>query len=117
MTGILVQGSNGEAQLLSQNERKEAIKLTRETLDANGFQNVVVIAGTGAASTRETVQFCMDAKEAGATHALVLTPSTWPPQMSVDNIIKFHQDVRRCGLRSLLPLTICRSLTRLPSQR
>ncbi|KAF8920093.1 hypothetical protein CPB85DRAFT_1211695 [Mucidula mucida] len=93
VTGILVQGSNGEAQFLSQAERKEAIKLTRETLDANGFQNVVVIAGTGAQSTRETVQLCIDAKDAGATHVLVLTPSTWPPQMTVDNVIKFHTEV------------------------
>ncbi|KAK0223001.1 hypothetical protein IW262DRAFT_1269495 [Armillaria fumosa] len=93
VTGILVQGSNGEAQLLSREERIEAIKLTRKTLDENGFQNTVVIAGTGAQSTRETKQFNVDAKEAGASHALVLTPSTWPPQMTVDNVIKFHTEV------------------------
>ncbi|KAK0470018.1 uncharacterized protein EV420DRAFT_1257436 [Desarmillaria tabescens] len=93
VTGILVQGSNGEAQLLSREERIEAIKLTRKTLDENGFQNTVVIAGTGAQSTRETKQFNIDAKEAGASHVLVLTPSTWPPQMTVDNVIKFHTEV------------------------
>lgn len=88
-----MQGSNGEAQHLSHEERKEAIRLTRSTLDANGFQNVVVIAGTGAQSTRETIQLCVDAKEAGATHALVLTPSTWAPQMTPDKIIAFHRAV------------------------
>ncbi|KAK0204578.1 hypothetical protein DFS33DRAFT_668230 [Desarmillaria ectypa] len=93
VTGILVQGSNGEAQLLSREERMEAIKLTRKTLDENGFQNTVVLAGTGAQSTRETKQFNVDAKEAGASHVLVLTPSTWPPQMTVDNVIKFHTEV------------------------
>ncbi|KAK7033049.1 hypothetical protein R3P38DRAFT_2920380 [Favolaschia claudopus] len=93
VTGILVQGSNGEAQHLSHDERKEAIKLTRKTLDENGFQNVLVIAGTGAQSARETKKLCADAKEAGASHVLVLTPSTWPPQMSVDNIIRFHREV------------------------
>ncbi|KAK1221081.1 hypothetical protein PQX77_016128 [Marasmius sp. AFHP31] len=93
VTGILVQGSNGEAQFLSQEERKQAIRLTRDTLDENGFQNVVVIAGTGAQSARETIKLCVDAKEAGASHVLVLTPSTWPPQMTVDNIIRFHQEV------------------------
>ncbi|KAG5221400.1 aldolase [Salix suchowensis] len=41
VTGILVQGSNGEAQHLSHEERKEAIRFTRETLDDNGFQNVL----------------------------------------------------------------------------
>lgn len=93
VTGILVQGSNGEAQLLSREERIEAIKLTRKTLDESGFQNTIVIAGTGAQSTRETKQFNVDAKEAGASHVLVLTPSTWPPQMTVDNVIKFHTEV------------------------
>ncbi|KAG6913337.1 hypothetical protein DXG01_007596 [Tephrocybe rancida] len=93
VTGILVQGSNGEAQHLSHEERKEAIQLTRKTLNDNGLKNVLVIAGTGAQSTRETKKLCVDARDAGASHALVLTPSTWPPQMSVDNIIRFHREV------------------------
>ncbi|KAG6900575.1 hypothetical protein C0993_008292 [Termitomyces sp. T159_Od127] len=93
ITGIVVQGSNGEAQHLSHDERKAAIQLTRKTLDDNGFQGVLVIAGTGAQSTRETKKLCVDAKDAGASYALVLTPSTWPPQMSVDNIIRFHREV------------------------
>ncbi|GLB40564.1 putative DapA family protein [Lyophyllum shimeji] len=93
VTGILVQGSNGEAQHLSHDERKEAIRLTRKTLDGNGFQNVLVIAGTGAQSTRETKKLCIDARDAGASHVLVLTPSTWPPQMSIENILRFHREV------------------------
>ncbi|KAF9007643.1 hypothetical protein BDQ17DRAFT_1389080 [Cyathus striatus] len=93
VTGILVQGSNGEAQHLSHDERKQAIAFTRRTLDENGFQNVLVIAGTGAQSTRETKKLCADAKDAGASHALVLTPSTWPTQMTTDNILRFHREV------------------------
>ncbi|KAG6828881.1 hypothetical protein H0H92_006437 [Tricholoma furcatifolium] len=93
VTGILVQGSNGEAQHLSHEERKEAIQLTRKTLDENGFKDVLVIAGTGAQSTRETKKLCIDARDAGASHVLVLTPSTWPPQMTVENIIRFHREV------------------------
>ncbi|KAI5116558.1 hypothetical protein M0805_000469 [Coniferiporia weirii] len=93
VTGILVQGSNGEAQHLSHAERSLALRTTRETLDANGFTNVIVIAGTGAQSTRETIQLCREAKEAGASYALVLTPSTWPPQMTKENIILFHRTV------------------------
>ncbi|KAF9266869.1 aldolase [Marasmius fiardii PR-910] len=93
VSGILVQGSNGEAQFLFPEERKQAIRLARETLDENGFENILVIAGTGAQSTRETIKLCVDAKEAGASHVLVLTPSTWPPQMTPDNIIQFHRQV------------------------
>ncbi|THH00223.1 hypothetical protein EW026_g2273 [Hermanssonia centrifuga] len=91
--GILVQGSNGEAQHLSHDERRNTIRWTRDILDNNGFKDVVVIAGTGAQSTRETIQLCGEAKSAGASYALVLTPSTWPPQMSKANIIRFHQTV------------------------
>ncbi|KXN88473.1 putative 4-hydroxy-2-oxoglutarate aldolase, mitochondrial [Leucoagaricus sp. SymC.cos] len=93
VTGILVQGSNGEAQHLSHEERKQAIALTRKTLDDNGFQNILVIAGTGAQSTRETIKLCVDAKEEGASHALVLTPSVWPRMMTPENIIRFYTQV------------------------
>jgi len=54
VTGILVQGSNGEAQFLSHEERKAAIRITKETLDENGFNDTIVIAGTGTQSTKET---------------------------------------------------------------
>ncbi|KIJ66717.1 hypothetical protein HYDPIDRAFT_26144 [Hydnomerulius pinastri MD-312] len=93
VTGIVVQGSNGEAQHLSHEERKEAISITRQTLDENGFQNVVIIAGCGAPSARESKQLCVDAKEAGAGFVLVLTPSVWPGQMTRDATLAFHRDV------------------------
>lgn len=94
VTGILVQGSNGEAQHLSHEERVLVIKITRQTLDSHGFKHVILMAGTGAPSTRETKILCEEAKDAGADFVLVLTPGVWPPQMSKDNIIKFHREVR-----------------------
>lgn len=94
MTGILVQGSNGEAQHLSHDERKLLIRHARDTLSTNGFEHVLVIAGTGAQSTKETKKLCVDAKDVGASHVLVLTPSVWPPQMNGERILKFHRDVR-----------------------
>ncbi|KAF9234129.1 hypothetical protein BU15DRAFT_79381 [Melanogaster broomeanus] len=93
VTGIVVQGSNGEAQHLSHDERKEAITITRQTLDENGFNNVVIIAGCGAQSVRESKKLCTDAKEAGAGYVLVLTPSVWPAQMTRDTILAFHREV------------------------
>ncbi|KAJ2965363.1 hypothetical protein NUW54_g14142 [Trametes sanguinea] len=93
VTGILVQGSNGEAQHLSHDERKVTIRLARDTLNENGFEHVLVIAGTGGQSTKETKKLCTDAKEAGASHALVLTSGVWPPQMTKERILKFHRDV------------------------
>lgn len=93
VTGILVQGSNGEAQHLSHEDRFLAIKTTRETLNENGFRHLIVMAGTGALSTKETKILNVEAKEAGADFVLVLTPGVWPPQMTKDNIIKFHREV------------------------
>jgi len=52
-----------------------------------------VIAGTGTQSTKETRKLNADAKDAGAAFALVLTPSTWPPHMTKEAIMKFHRDV------------------------
>ena len=94
VTGILVQGSNGEAQHLSHEERVQAIKTTRQTLNENGFEHIIVMAGTGAPSTKETKLLNVEAKEAGADFVLVLTPGVWPPQMSKENIIRFHREVR-----------------------
>ncbi|KAF9523561.1 hypothetical protein CPB83DRAFT_821419, partial [Crepidotus variabilis] len=93
VTGILVQGSNGEAQHLSHQERKQTIEFTRNILNENGFQNVLVIAGTGAQTIRETKKLNVDAKEAGASHALILTPSTWFKSMTTDTILRFHREV------------------------
>ncbi|KAF8513105.1 hypothetical protein BU17DRAFT_53575 [Hysterangium stoloniferum] len=93
VTGILAQGSNGEAQHLSHDERFLVIKTTRDTLNQHGFEKVVVMAGTGASSTKETKLLNVQAKEAGADFALVLTPGVWPRQMSRENILKFHRDV------------------------
>ena len=93
MTGILVQGSNGEAQMLLHDERKRAIRLTRDTLDQNGYADRIVIAGTGGQSTKETIKLCEDAAESGAAYALVLTPSTWPALMTKPNILRFFHTV------------------------
>lgn len=93
VNGILVQGSNGEAQHLSHDERVLAIRTTRETLDDNGFSHVFVIAGTGAQTIRETKKLNEDAKMAGASHALILTPSTWAKKMTTETILRFHREV------------------------
>ena len=62
--------------------------------DANGFKDTVIMAGTGAQSTKETIKLCKDAAEAGADFALTLTPSTWPKQMTQANVVRFFHTVR-----------------------
>lgn len=77
VTGLVVQGSNGEAPHLTHEERILVIQTVRTTLDNLGYEKTVIIAGCGAQSTIETVQLCKEAKEAGAGFALVLSPSYW----------------------------------------
>lgn len=70
VTGIVVNGSTGEAIALSAAERIQTIETVVK--QANG--RVPIIAGTAAPTTGATVQFTEDAKKAGADAALILTP-------------------------------------------
>ncbi|KAJ5664636.1 hypothetical protein N7462_011449 [Penicillium macrosclerotiorum] len=75
VTGLVTQGSNGEAVHLDREERKAITAATRRAVDAAGYPTMPVIAGCGASSTRETIRFCQDAGASGADAVLVLPPS------------------------------------------
>jgi dihydrodipicolinate synthase/N-acetylneuraminate lyase len=73
--GLVIQGTNGEAMHMTHAERQEVIRLARKILGEHGKADAVIVAGCGAQSTRESIELCKEAKEAGADYALVLTPS------------------------------------------
>ncbi len=102
-----MQGDNGEAQLLSEAERREVIRITRETLDQNGFNNIPVIAGASAPSTKVTIQLCKEAGDSGASYALVLAPVPWPLKITPESAITSYQEVGvYIGLNIIVLLTI-----------
>lgn len=68
----VVSGSMGEAPHLSHSERITLIKAARQALDDAGFTTMPIIAGTGAGSTRETIELSKEAAEAGADYAIVI---------------------------------------------
>ncbi|OJT08184.1 L-threo-3-deoxy-hexylosonate aldolase [Trametes pubescens] len=68
----LLSGSMGEAHHLSHAERATLIKTARQALDEAGFTSVPIIAGTGAGSTRETVELSVEAAAAGADYTIVI---------------------------------------------
>jgi len=70
VSGLVPCGSNGEAPYLSREERKKVIKTVMDEVSGK----VIMIAGTGSTSTRETVLFTKDAKDLGVDAALVVTP-------------------------------------------
>jgi 4-hydroxy-tetrahydrodipicolinate synthase len=68
--GLVPGGSTGEFTTLSHAERRELTELTVEAADGR----VPVVAGTGALSTRETVELSEHAERAGAAAVMVVPP-------------------------------------------
>src|ERR1700689_5155692 len=70
IAGIVVQGSTGEAIMLSDQERRDVLKVAR----AVAAPSKVLIAGTGAESAIETLRLTEFAAELGYDVALIRTP-------------------------------------------
>jgi len=98
VAGIVVLGSTGEAILLSDEERREALKTAR----AAG-KHKVLIAGTGIESAAETLRLTDYAAELGYDVAMVRTPHYYKGQMKPPNMLAFYRFV---GDRSALPVII-----------
>src|SRR6266850_245682 len=97
--GIVVQGSTGEAILLSDQERRDVLK----TAIATAAPNKVMIAGTGIESASETLHLTEYAAELGYDAAMVRTPHYYKKQMLPANILAFYRTVAD---RSPLPIVI-----------
>src|SRR5438045_5614160 len=80
LDGVVALGSNGEAAQLSDGERLEWIRSVRTTLPAPLRR----IAGTGAESTSATIARTRAAAAEGAQAALVIAPSYFRAQLTVD---------------------------------
>jgi dihydrodipicolinate synthase/N-acetylneuraminate lyase len=76
--GLVPGGSTGEFTTLTNAERRRLVEVTVEA--AGG--RVPVVAGTGALSTRETVELSVHAEQAGAAAVMIVPPfydaPTWP---------------------------------------
>jgi 4-hydroxy-tetrahydrodipicolinate synthase len=70
VAGLVPGGSTGEFTTLSHAERREVIAVTVEAAAGR----VPVVAGTGALSTRETVELSLHAERAGAAAVMVVPP-------------------------------------------
>lgn len=73
-SGVFPLGTNGEFALLSPEERDEVVRAVVEEVG----DEVPVIAGVGARSTRETLERARGAQEAGADGLVVVTPYYYP---------------------------------------
>jgi 4-hydroxy-tetrahydrodipicolinate synthase len=93
--GLVPGGSTGEFTALTLDERKQLTQLCVQAADGR----VPVIAGTGALSTRETVELSRHAGEVGAS-ALMLVP----PFYDAPNVEQLHALLRDVHEASRLPI-------------
>ncbi len=87
--GIVVGGSTGEAVLLGENERCEMLRVTQRKLGASHL----LIAGTGAESTRLTIHRCCEAADFGADAVLVQPPAFYRSAMTEPVLMKHYSEV------------------------
>jgi dihydrodipicolinate synthase/N-acetylneuraminate lyase len=100
IAGIVVQGSTGEAILLSDEERRDVFRAARET----AAPDKVLIAGCGIESAQETLKVCEYTAELGYDVAMVRTPHYFKGQMQrPENMLAFFRFVAD---RSPLPVII-----------
>jgi len=99
VVGIVVQGSTGEAIMLSDEERRDVLKCAREA----AAPNKVLIAGTGVESAIETLRLTEYAAKLGYDVAMVRTPHYYKKQMQPPNMLAFYRTVAD---RSPLPVII-----------
>ena len=99
VAGIVVQGSTGEAILLSDQERRDVLKAAL----AAAAPHKVMIAGTGVESAQETLRLTEYAAELGYDAAMVRTPHYYKKQMFPANLLAFYRTVAD---RSALPIII-----------
>jgi 4-hydroxy-2-oxoglutarate aldolase len=82
--GVLVLGSNGEAQVLDEAEKLTLVRAARTRVPDR-----TVLVGTGLESTRATIALTRKVADLGADAVLVLTPHYYKSQMTPD-VLRRH---------------------------
>lgn len=78
LRGYLVLGTNGEFRSLSGSEHVEVLKTVVKTASSDK----VIMAGTGAESTKVSIELCHQAAEIGAHYGSLITPFFFAKKMS-----------------------------------
>ena len=89
ISGFVVLGSNGEYIYLSEKEKRQVVK----TVVNSASKDMLVIAGTGCESTRETIRLTQDCAHLGASIALVITPAYYGNKMNPKALIIHYTTV------------------------
>src|SRR3989440_4351843 len=99
VSGMVILGSTGEAVMLSDQERREVLRVSAQV----AAPEKVLIAGTGAESAVETLDLTEYAAKLKYDVALVRTPHFYRPQMKPEALLAFY---RMVADRSPLPVLL-----------
>jgi 4-hydroxy-2-oxoglutarate aldolase len=89
LSGYVVLGSNGEWVYLTEQERLEVFKNTRQVIPSDKL----LIAGTASESTRNTIDMTEKATEIGVDAAIIVNPSYYKGQMTVPVLANYYRAV------------------------
>ena len=89
LKGIVVLGSNGEYVYLSEEEKRSVVN----SVVQSAAKEMLVIAGTGCESTRETLRLTEDCARLGVHAALVVTPHYYAGRMGEAALMKHFSEL------------------------
>ena len=87
--GIVIAGSTGEAVVLDPEERRNLLDAARDVVPGDRL----LVAGTGAESTRATLRLTREAAEAGADAVLVMPPAFYKGAMTPETLRVHYTEV------------------------
>ena len=89
LSGFLVLGSNGEAAYLSEAEKLEIVRVARREIPVGK----TLLVGAGVESTDGTQVLTRRVADLGADAALIITPSYYQEQMTMDALRRHYESV------------------------
>ncbi len=89
LRGYFVLGTNGEFKSLSVEERMEVLKVVVQ----NASKDKVIMAGTAAESTKETIEITLQAADIGAQMVSLLMPSFFIKIIDDDVLVNYILDI------------------------
>ncbi|KAK2612282.1 hypothetical protein QQS21_001708 [Conoideocrella luteorostrata] len=99
LAGLVAMGTNSEAMLLTREERSRLISAARAAVGPS----FPIMAGVGAHSTKQTLEFSEDAAKAGANYLLVLPPAYFGKATTMVTVRRFFAEV---AAKAPLPVVI-----------
>ena len=87
LVGVLCNGHAGENYLLSREQKRRVVVVTREAIGKHS----IVVSGINAESTLEAIEHATDAEAAGADAVMIFAPNSWALAKAPATVLRHHQ--------------------------